>query len=88
MNTSEQVLVIIISSLLGLFLILSIMLIVMAIRLVRHLRNVAQKAENIVNSAETVSEMFRKSSVPLSFLRFVNGVAETVTQRKEKHKEK
>ena len=80
--------VIIISSLLGLFLILSIVVIIMIIRLVKSLRHVAQKAENIVTSAESVSEMFRKSSVPLSFLRFVNGVADTVAQRKDKHKEK
>jgi len=80
-------LVIIISSLLGLFLLLAIVLIVLTIRLVNNLRRVTQKAENIVSSAESVSELFRKSSVPLSFLRFANGVANVVSH-KDGQKEK
>lgn len=83
MNTTEQVLLVVLGSVLALFLILSIAVVIMVLRLVRDLRRIASKAERVVDSAESVGEIFRKSTTSLSFVRFLRGVAETAMQHKK-----
>lgn len=86
MNTTEQVILVILAAALSIFLILAIAAIVMVIRLVATLREIAQKAERVVTSAESVTELFRKASGPMTILHFVRGVADAVTKHKESRK--
>lgn len=86
MNTTEQVILVILAAALAIFLILAIAAIVMVIRLIATLREISQKAERVITSAESVTELFRKASGPMTILHFVRGVAETVTKHKESRK--
>ena len=84
MTTAEQIIAIILCAFLGIFLVLSIALVAGVLKLVNNLRHITAKAEKIVDSAESVSEVFRKSAAPLSFLHFVRSVADTAAQHKSR----
>jgi len=86
MNTAEQIILLILAAALALFLILAIAAIVAVIKLVKTLREIALKADRIVDSAETVTELFRKASGPMTVLHFVRGVADAVAKHKESRK--
>lgn len=82
MNTAFDILVIILSSFLGIFLILSIILLVMAIKIVRSVKRVVEKGEQVIDSAEAAAEMFKKAAGPLGILRTLTNIVETVSKHK------
>lgn len=71
MNTAFDVLVIILSSLLGIFLILSIVVLVLVMKLVGSLRAVVAKGEHLVDSAEELGETFKRNAGGVALLRLV-----------------
>lgn len=83
MNTAEQIILVILAAALALFLILAIAAIVAVIKLVKTLREIALKAERVVDSAETVTELFRKASGPMTILHFIRSISDAVTKHKE-----
>jgi hypothetical protein len=62
MNTAFDVLVIVLSSLLGIFLILSIIAVALVLKLVGSLRKVVAKGEHFVDSAEEISETLKRNA--------------------------
>ncbi len=88
MNTSEQILVIALGVMLAIFLLLSILAVAQVLRLMANLRRISEKAEKLVDSAESVTDLFRKTATPVGVFRFVRSVAETAMQHKQDHKKK
>lgn len=84
METASQILLIIVSSFLSIFLIVSIVLIVKVIKVLKAVNNVASKAESLVDSAEAATELLRKSAGPIALGRFVSNIAEAVLHHKKK----
>lgn len=84
MNTAAEILVIIVSVVLSLFLIVAIVLLLQVLRLVKDLREVAARAERVIDSAESITNIFRKSAGPVSLLNFARTVMETVAEHKHK----
>lgn len=84
MDTSTHILVIILSAFLALFLLLSIIIAVQVMRLLKAVNSVAHKAEKIVDSAETVSAMFKDAAGPLAALKIIHNIAQTVQSKKRK----
>lgn len=84
MNTTFDVLVIVLSCLLGLFLILSIVVAVLVIKLVRSVRRIVAKGEHLVDNAESAAEMFRNAAAPASLMRSVMSIIDAVTKHKKK----
>jgi len=72
MNTSEQILVVILSAALALFLILAIVIAVQTIRLMKLLQTIALKAQSFIDSAESTAEMVKNAAGQLSIMRFVH----------------
>jgi hypothetical protein len=62
MNTTFDVLVIVLSCLLGLFLILSIITVALVLRLVATVRQIVAKGEQLVDSAEALSDTLRRNA--------------------------
>jgi hypothetical protein len=83
MDTSTHVLVIILSVFLALFLLLSIIIATQVVRLLKAVNRVARKAEHIVDSAETVSAMFKDVAGPLAILKVIHNIAQTVQGHKK-----
>ncbi len=84
MNTTFDILVIVLSCLLGLFLILSITLAVMAVRIVASIKRIVSRGEQVVDSAEAAAEMFKKAAGPLGVLKTLTNVVETVAKHKDR----
>jgi hypothetical protein len=86
MDTATHVLVIILSVLLAFFLLLAIAAFVMVLRLLKAIHRISDKAEKIIDSAESVGSVFRNAAGPLAALKLVRNIVETVTKHTNKHK--
>jgi biopolymer transport protein ExbB/TolQ len=71
MNTTFDILVIVLSCLLALFLILSIISAVLVLKLVKSLRQIVAKGEHLVDSAEELGETLRRNAGAVGILRLV-----------------
>lgn len=71
MNTSFDVLVILLSVLLAIYLILSIFVVVMVMRLVMALRQIIAKGEQFVENAEAFSETLRRNAGGVAIVRLL-----------------
>jgi cell division protein FtsB len=78
MNNAEQIIVVLLGAALALFLLLAIIATVYVIQLVKALRSIASKAEHLVDSAESVTDMVKNTVGHLSLLRFVRSVVDLV----------
>lgn len=71
MNTTFDVLVIVLSCLLGLFLILAIAAVVAIVKLVHSLRHIVAKGEQFVDSAEALSDTLRRNAGAAQLVRML-----------------
>lgn len=88
LSTSQQILVIILSTALGVFLILAIVIATMVIQLLTKLRRLADKAEHVVQSAENVGEIIKNVITPMSAVRFGHSIFNMVIKHAKHSKEK
>lgn len=84
MNTTIDVLVIVLSSLLGIFLIVAIVAAVLVVKLVKSLRLVVAKGEHLVDSAEELGETFRRNAGAVGILRMLLKFMATVNKAKRR----
>ncbi len=83
MNTSEQVLVIFLSSALAVFLLVAIIATIKLIQILNHIKRITEKAEQLADKAEAVGEFFRKSAGPIAVGKLLSNIVETVFKRKQ-----
>lgn len=74
MENAQSILVIIVSSFLTLFLIVTIVLILLVIKLVKQLKIVVDKAEKAVESVEHAGEVLKNTSGPLALVKLVRNI--------------
>ncbi len=87
LSTAQQVLVVILSTALAIFLILSIVIAAMVIQLLTTLRNLAGKAERVVQSAENVGEIIKNVITPMSVLKFGHSIFDMVSKHAKRSKD-
>jgi hypothetical protein len=80
MNTSEQILVIILSTALAILLVLSIAVAVMAIKLVQSIKRISEKAEHIVENVEHVGDTFKNATGSMALFKVINNIAKVVAK--------
>lgn len=74
MNTSEHILVIVLAAALALFLLLAIIISVQIVRLLRMVQHIAQKAEAVIESAESVGTVFKNAAGPMALVRVIRNM--------------
>ena len=84
MTTTFDILVIVLSVLLGLFLILSIAIAVFVLKVVGSVKRVVAKGEQVIDSAEAAADMFKNAAGPLGALRTIMNIVNTVSKHKRK----
>jgi hypothetical protein len=82
LSTAQQVLVVILATALAVSLVISIVIGIMVIKLVRHVRQVVEKAEHAIASAEAVGEIIRNTAGPIGVLRVMRTVFKMVSKHK------
>ena len=83
MNTTFDVLVIVLSSLLGIFLILAIISIALVLKLLKSLRAVVAKGEHLVDSAEELGEILKRNAGAVNIVKLLMNVVKTVNKIKK-----
>lgn len=83
MSTTDNVLLIIITSLLSLLLIASIAVTVMAFKLVASVRRAVSKAESVIDSVESAAEVLKDTQGRLAFFKLIRNIVKIV-QRSRK----
>ena len=81
MTTTETVLVIILTSLLSLFFILCIAAMVMVVQLLRSVKRIVAKTEDVVDSVESAAEVLRDTQGRLAFFNLVRNVVKLAKKR-------
>lgn len=83
MDSAEQILVIILSSVLAVFLVLGIILVVKLIQLANKMQEIADTAREVAGNVEAAADMLRKTAGPLALGKFFVNIAETVMKHKK-----
>lgn len=78
MDTATHVLVVILSSFLALFILLGIIVAIQVIRLLTMIQRIAQKAESVIESAESVGAIFKNAAGPLAILKVITNMVRVV----------
>lgn len=86
MNTAEQIIMIILSTTLFIFLLLSIFLLVKSVQLINQMKRVADKAEELADNVEHAAIMFQKAAGPLAIFKALANMADFVKTKKGKGK--
>ena len=84
MNTAFDILVIVLSVLLGIFLLLSIIAIASILKLLKALRQVVAKGEQLVDSAEAIGETIRRNAGAAGILRMMLKFVSSLNNMKRK----
>lgn len=77
---SFDVLVIILSVALFILLLIAIAIGIATYKLLKKLREISEKAEEIVDDVETVSGFFRKSAAPVAITGFVSNIVSKIVE--------
>jgi len=87
MNTASEVLVIIVSSILAVFLIVLIVALVFVVKILKQVRRLTERAENVAGSVEDAASTFKRAASPLAVIKLIGsivGQAEKMRKRKDK----
>ncbi|MCA9325034.1 hypothetical protein KDA23_03140 [Candidatus Saccharibacteria bacterium] len=84
MENAESILVIITSSVLVIFLVLSIIATIMSIKIMKKVKRVVAKAEDVLDTAEEAAEAFKNVGGKMSFLKVVQNIVSMVNDHKKK----
>ena len=82
LGTAQQVLVVILSTVLAIALVLAVVIGIMVINLVRAVRRMVDKAERAVESAEAVGTFIKNTAGPLGALRVLRLLFKMVSKHK------
>lgn len=82
MDTSQEVLVVILSSALAILLILAIVVAVLAIKLLQAIKRISEKAEHIVENVEHVGDTFKNAAGPLALVKVISNIVRMVSKSK------
>ena len=86
MNGYEQILVAVLATFLGVFIVLGIVLLVLVIKIVKTVRRITDQAEQLAVKAGAVTEFFQHAAGPMSVGRALSTLADTFFKRKDNAK--
>ncbi len=82
MDTSQEVLVVILSAALAVLLILTIVVSVLAIKLLQSVQRISEKAEHIIENVEQVGDTFKNAAGPLALVKVISNIVRMVSKNK------
>jgi hypothetical protein len=88
METSQDILVIILATVLAVLLVLSIVVAVLVIKLLGAVKRITDKAEHVIDTAEHVGEVFSNATGSLALFKIVRNVADMVAKHSSNTKKK
>ncbi len=86
MENAEQILVIILSTALAIFLILAIIATTKLIQILNHLKAISEKAEKLATTAESIGEFFKYTAGPAAIGKLISNISDAVFKKHNKSK--
>jgi len=74
MNTASEILVIIVSSILAIFLIVLIVAGVYTVKILKQVRRITERAESVAGSVEAAASVFERSASPLAVIKIIGSI--------------
>jgi hypothetical protein len=84
MDTAAEVLLIIVSVVLSIFLIVGIIAGVYTIKILKQVRRITERAENVADSVEAAASTFEKSASPIAIIRIIGNIIEQTTRMRKR----
>lgn len=84
MNTTEQALLVILSTTLSLFLLVCIIATIKIIQILNDVKRIIKKAEDLADKAEAVGDFFKATAGPAALGKLVSNIIHSVQQKKGK----
>lgn len=85
-DNAEQILVVILSSVLAIFLVLGCLALVKINQLLNHLNSISEKAEKLASTAESVGDFFKYTAGPAAIGRLITNISDAVMKHHKKSK--
>lgn len=82
METASEVLLIIVSAVLAVFLIVAIVAGILLIKILNQAKRVVKTAENVALNVEAAAEAFERSSGPIAIARIIGNIIKQATKAK------
>jgi len=79
-----QVLVVIVSATLTVFLIVSIIVLVKIIQVLNDIKRIIKKTEHIADQAEAVVNFFQNSAVPVAIVKLISNIIQSFKSKKSR----
>ena len=83
MNTTDTVLLIIITSLMSIFFLLAIAAAIAVLKLITTIKNAVSKAESVIDSVESAAGVFKDASGPMAAFKLIKNILDLVQKHKK-----
>jgi heme/copper-type cytochrome/quinol oxidase subunit 2 len=86
MNTASEVLLIIVSAILAIFLLVLIAAVIYVVKILRQVKRITERAESVAGSVEAAASVFGRTATPLAILKIIGkimGQANKTRKRKD-----
>jgi hypothetical protein len=84
MDTAAEILVIIVSSVLAVFLIVLIIIAIYTVKILKQVRRITDRAENVAGSVEAAASAFERTASPLAMLKIISGIVKTANKARNR----
>lgn len=88
MENAQDILVVLLSSFLAIFLLLNIIALIFIIKIVQSVKRITDKAEQLADKAEEISDFMKHATGPIVIGRALTVISDTFFGRKSKSKRK
>jgi hypothetical protein len=87
-NIAFEIIVVILSILLILFLTISIFLVVKCIQVVNHIKKISEHAEQVADRADHISDFFAKTATPVAIAKLIANLSDVFQKKRSKQRRK
>lgn len=87
METAAQVLLVIVSATLAIFLVILSVAIYYLVSFMRDLKSISSRAESVANAVESAAHAFERTASPLAAIKLVSGLISKLHKTSNKRKE-
>lgn len=84
MNTASEILVIIVSAVLAIFLIVLIIVLIQASKLIKQVKRVTVRAENVADSMEAAASAFERTASPIAIIKIIGNIIDQTTRSRKR----
>lgn len=84
MDNAEQILVIIVSSALTIFLVFFILVLFKLLKVLNQIKRIGDHAEHVAENVEQTSAYFQKAAGPMAILKVISNIADAVNKVRRK----